>query len=342
MTADRITGDRAAGDRAAGDPDSGELIPVLARTRRGIAAARAALPGPVVLVPTMGALHAGHRSLLRVAREVAGAGGSVLVSIFVNPLQFGPLEDFDRYPRSLERDLALCAHEGVKVVFAPGLTEMYPAEPAVTVNPGELGRRLEGKSRPGFFDGVLTVVLKLFQLTHPDAAMFGEKDAQQLALIRRMVGDLDLGVAIVGAPLHRDPDGLATSSRNAYLSPPERTSALALSRALAAARVAAAGGAANALGSAREVLARAAAADPPVTLDYLVLAEPAGLTEVGPGYLGPALLLVAARVGATRLIDNAPVNVGGPQDPVPELDVPAGAQTAGSAAAVAGGTGGAT
>jgi pantoate--beta-alanine ligase len=153
---------------------TGLLIPVLARTRRGLAAARAALPAPVVLVPTMGALHEGHRSPLRVARELAGPEGSVLVSIFVNPLQFGPLEDFDRYPRPLEQDLAVCAEEGVQVVFAPARQEIYPAEPAVTVNPGELGRLLEGKSRPGFFDGVLTVVLKLFQLTRPDAAVFGE------------------------------------------------------------------------------------------------------------------------------------------------------------------------
>jgi pantoate--beta-alanine ligase len=310
------------GGAAAGAP-----VPVLARTRKGIAAARAALPGPVVLVPTMGALHAGHLSLLRIARQVAGPSGSVVVSIFVNPLQFGPLEDFDQYPRPLEQDLALCTAEGVQVVFAPGRGEMYPAEPTVTVSPGELGRRLEGKSRPGFFDGVLTVVLKLFQLTQPDAAVFGEKDAQQLVLIRRMVTDLDLSVAIVGAPLHRDPDGLATSSRNAYLSGPERTSALALSRALAAARTAGAGGPANALSSARDVFKIAAAADPPVTLDYLVLAEPAGLTEVGPDYIGPALLLVAARVGTTRLIDNAAVNLGGPQDPVPGPDAPAGARS---------------
>ena len=171
-------------------------IPMLARTRRGLAVTRAALAGPVVLVPTMGALHDGHRSPLRLARELAGPGGSVLVSIFVNPLQFGPLEDFDRYPRPLEQDLAVCASEGVQAVFAPGRAVMYPAEPAITVNPGELGRRLEGKSRPGFFDGVLTVVLKLLELTKPDVAVFGEKDAQQLVLIRRMVTDLDLGVQI--------------------------------------------------------------------------------------------------------------------------------------------------
>lgn len=306
-------------------------VPVLARTRKGLAATRAALPPPVVLVPTMGALHDGHRSPLRLAREIAGPDGSVLVSIFVNPLQFGPLEDFDRYPRPMEQDLAVCAGEGVQAVFAPSRDEMYAAEPTVTVNPGELGRLLEGKSRPGFFDGVLTVVLKLFQLTQPDAAVFGEKDAQQLALIQRMVTDLDLGVRVEAAPLHRDPDGLATSSRNGYLTAPERVSALALSRALAAARAAANGGVTSALGAARAVLDAAGAASPPVQLDYLVLAEPAGLAEVGPGYTGPAVLLIAARVGTTRLIDNARVNVGGPQDPVPVLDMLATAGAGGAA-----------
>jgi pantoate--beta-alanine ligase len=299
---------------------TGTSIPVLARTRRGLSVTRAALQGPVVLVPTMGALHDGHRSPLRVAREIAGPDGSVLVSIFVNPLQFGPLEDFERYPRPLERDLAVCASEGVQAVFAPARDQIYAAEPSITVNPGELGRRLEGKSRPGFFDGVLTVVLKLFKLAQPDAAVFGEKDAQQLALIKMMTADLDLGVQIVAAPLHRDPDGLAASSRNSYLSPAERASALALSRALAAARAVAAGGAAAATEAARAVLTTAAVASPPVQLDYLVLAEPAGLTDVGPGYAGPAVLLMAAKVGRTRLIDNARVNVGGPQDPLPGLD----------------------
>jgi pantoate--beta-alanine ligase len=285
-------------------------IPMLARTRAGIATVRAALPGPVVLVPTMGALHDGHRSPLRLARELAAPSGSVLVSIFVNPLQFGPNEDFDRYPRTLERDLAICGEEGVAAVFAPARPVIYPAEPKVTVWAGELGRALEGKSRPGFFDGVLTIVLKLFQLTQPDVAVFGEKDAQQLMLIRQMAADLDLGVQIAAAPLHRDPDGLAASSRNAYLSAQERASALALSRALTAARTAGPEGAASVLAAARAVLAAAAAATPPVLLDYLVLAEPAGLTEVGQEYAGPALLLVAAKVGTTRLIDNMEVMVG--------------------------------
>jgi len=285
-------------------------VPMLVRTRKGIAAARPALPGPVVLVPTMGALHDGHRSPLRVARELAGPGGSVLVSIFVNPLQFSPAEDFDQYPRPIEHDLAVCSQERVTAVFAPDTAQMYPTAPRVTVNPGPLGRLFEGKSRPGFFDGVLTVVLKLFELTEPDAAVFGAKDAQQLVLIRQMVADLDLGVEIVEAPLHRDQDGLAASSRNAYLSAAERRSALALSRALAAAAAIASQGAGAALTAASVVLTEAAVASPPVRLDYLALADPETFTEVGDDYGGPALLLVAAKVGGTRLIDNVRLHLG--------------------------------
>ncbi len=290
---------------------AGPPIPMLIRTRKGLVAARAAVPEPVVLVPTMGALHDGHRSLMRLARELAGPGGSVVVSIFVNPLQFGPGEDFERYPRSLEEDLALCAEEGASAVFNPGRAQMYPAEPMVTVNPGPLGRVLEGSSRPGFFDGVLTVVLKLFQLTRPDTAVFGAKDAQQLALIRQMVTDLDLGVRIEATPVFRDPDGLAASSRNGYLSASARTSALALPEALAAASPLAAHGRAAVLAAARAVLDAAAAASPPVELDYLVLVDARTFTETGPGYRGPATLLVAAKVGGTRLIDNVSLEIGG-------------------------------
>jgi pantoate--beta-alanine ligase len=289
-------------------------VPMLIRTRKGMAAARPALPAPVVLVPTMGALHDGHRSLLRVARELAGPAGSVLVSIFVNPLQFGPAEDYDRYPRPLEHDLAVCAQERVTAVFQPDTTQMYPSPPLVTVNPGPVGRVLEGRSRPGFFDGVLTVVLKLFHLTDPDAAVFGAKDAQQLALIRQMVTDLDLRVEIVAAPLHRDPDGLATSSRNAYLSAAERAVALALSRALIAASAVAGRGAGPAVAAARAVLDEAAAGSPPLWLDYLVLADPRTFAEVGSDHRGTALLLVAAKVGTTRLIDNALLRIGGSAD----------------------------
>jgi pantoate--beta-alanine ligase len=291
------------------------MRPILARTRAGLAAARATMPGPVVLVPTMGALHQGHRSLLGQARELArpaGAAspGSVLVSIFVNPLQFGAGEDFDRYPRTLESDLEICADEGVGVVFAPSGREMYPAPPRVTVDPGPVGRLLEGEFRPGFFGGVLTVVMKLFQLTGPDIAVFGEKDAQQLALIRQMVADLDLGITIAGAPTHRDPDGLATSSRNVYLSDEERAAALAIPRALAAARGAGALGPAAALDAAALLLEAAAAARPPLALDYLTLADPDRFTPVGPGHEGPAVLLAAARIGGTRLIDNIRLTFG--------------------------------
>jgi pantoate--beta-alanine ligase len=278
--------------------------PILARTRAGLAAARATMTAPVVLVPTMGALHEGHRSLLARARELAAPEGSVLVSIFVNPLQFGAGEDFDRYPRTIERDLELCAEEGVSVVFAPSGRQMYPQDPRVTIDPGPVGRLLEGEFRPGFFGGVLTVVIKLLHLTRPDVAVFGDKDAQQLALIRQLETDLDLGVEIVGAPIHRDADGLATSSRNVYLSKWERAVALAIPRALAAAHAAAPAGPAAALAAAALLLEAASAAEPPLELDYLALADPQTFTELGPDHAGPALLLAAARVGGTRLIDN--------------------------------------
>jgi pantoate--beta-alanine ligase len=236
----------------------------------------------------------------------------VVVSVFVNPLQFGAGEDFGLYPRSLERDLAVCAEEGAAAVFAPSREEMYPQDPQVAVDPGPVGRLLEGSSRPGFFTGVLTVVLKLFHLAAPDVAVFGEKDAQQLALVRRMTADLDLDVYIAAVPIVRDPDGLAVSSRNAYLSHDERSTALALSRALEAGVGEAASGPPAVLAAARAVLDKAAAADAPLALDYLALVDPVTFTAAGDGYQGPALLLVAARVGATRLIDNAQVVLGGP------------------------------
>jgi pantoate--beta-alanine ligase len=286
--------------------------PVLARTRSGLATARRELTGgPVVLVPTMGALHRGHRVLFRRARGIAGPAANVVVSIFVNPLQFGAGEDFGTYPRTLEQDLAVCAEEGAAVVFAPDSAEMYPAPPLVRVDPGPVGELLEGSSRPGFFIGVLTVVLKLFQQVRPDIAVFGQKDAQQLALVQRMSADLDLGVEVVGEPIVRDPDGLAVSSRNAYLSRPERSSALALSRGLTAGEAAAAAGPDAVLAAAGAVLGEAATADPPLILDYLALVDPATFTPVGDEYQGQALLLVAAWSGRTRLIDNAPVVLGG-------------------------------
>ncbi|MEQ6902266.1 pantoate--beta-alanine ligase [Nocardioides sp. YIM 152588] len=214
--------------------------PHLVGTRAELAAFLAAARerGPVGFVPTMGALHEGHASLMREARDRVGAG-PVVVSIFVNPLQFGAGEDLDRYPRTLEADLEVCGREGVDVVFAPAVAEVYPSwpeQPQVTVDPGPLGDVLEGRTRPGHFAGVLTVVAKLFGLVRPDMAVFGQKDYQQLALIRQMTADLCLGVEVVGAETCREVDGLAMSSRNRYLSPAEREHALALSGALRAAQ----------------------------------------------------------------------------------------------------------
>jgi len=272
--------------------------PQLATTRADLAAARALMQGPVVLAPTMGALHDGHVRLLGAARTLAGPRGSVIVSIFVNPLQFGPNEDLDRYPRTLDADLAICARERADLVFAPIAAEMYPGgQPEVTVDPGPAGQRFEGEFRPGFFGGVLTVVLKLLNLTRPAVAVFGQKDAQQLALVRRMVTDLNLDVVIEPVPTVRDADGLATSSRNRYLSAADRRVALALPRALRAGQAEAAGGADAVLAAARGVLA----ARPALAVDYVALVDPG---TFGPAGTGPALLVAAARAGTTRLIDN--------------------------------------
>ncbi len=286
------------------------MTPVLARTRLGMTVGRKLLGSPIVLVPTMGALHDGHIALLRRAAELSQPNGSVVVSVFVNPLQFGAGEDLDRYPRDLDADMAVCEREGAELVFAPGVAQMYPGEQLVTVDPGPMGQVLEGASRPGFFTGVLTVVLKLFQLVGPQVAVFGEKDAQQLALVRRMTEDLCLGVEIASVPTVRDLDGLAVSSRNAYLSAPERDTALALSRALQAGRQAGDSGPEAVLAAAQSVLDEAAKAEPPLVLDYLALVEPDTFTPVKPGWAGDALLLVAARAGATRLIDNTPLTLG--------------------------------
>ncbi|MGW4285348.1 pantoate--beta-alanine ligase [Streptomyces sp. NPDC004673] len=193
--------------------------------------------GRRAVVMTMGALHEGHATLIRAAREIAGPDGEVVVTVFVNPLQFGANEDLDRYPRTLDADLALAARAGADAVFAPAVDEVYPGgEPQVRITAGPMGGRLEGATRPGHFDGMLTVVAKLLHLTRPDVALYGQKDAQQLALIRRMVRDLNFGVDIVGVPTVREEDGLALSSRNRYLAPAERATALTLSRALFAGR----------------------------------------------------------------------------------------------------------
>jgi pantoate--beta-alanine ligase len=262
------------------------------------------LPGPVALVPTMGALHEGHRALVRAARQRAG---SVVVSVFVNPTQFGPGEDFDRYPRTWDADLAALAEEGADVVFHPEVEEVYPpGASGVTVDPGPLGAVLEGAVRPGHFAGVLTVVAKLFGLVRPDLALFGEKDYQQLTLIRAMARELALPVEVVGVPTVREDDGMALSSRNRYLDPAQRAAAAAISAALRAGAAAGPDGAEAVLAAARAVLE----AEPTLLQDYLELTD----TDLGPApAAGPARLLVAARAGSTRLLDNAPVTLGDPR-----------------------------
>jgi pantoate--beta-alanine ligase len=269
--------------------------------RPSLADARDKLSGRVAVVMTMGALHDGHAALLRAARADAD---HVVYTIFVNPLQFGPTEDFDRYPRCFEADLAVCAAHGVDLVFAPTREVVYPdGDPLVRVDPGPLGEVLEGASRPGFFHGVLTVVLKLLHLTRPDVAYFGDKDYQQVTLVRRMVRDLDVPTEIIGVPTVREPDGLALSSRNSYLTPEQRSAASVLSRALTAGRTAAPEGPQQAVDAARAVLA----GQPAVDLDYLVVTDP----HLGPApAAGPARMLAAARVGTTRLIDNVALTLG--------------------------------
>ncbi|MDQ2748746.1 MAG: pantoate--beta-alanine ligase [Actinomycetota bacterium] len=270
----------------------------LVRSRAEFVAVRDAFTGPVGLVPTMGALHAGHRANIAQAQELCE---SVVVTIFVNPLQFAPTEDLTVYPRTLEQDVAMCEQAGVDVVWAPSAADVYPDGTAqVRVDPGPLGTELEGAVRPGHFSGVLTVVAKLLNLTRPAVAFFGEKDYQQLTLIRRMAADLELGVGIAGVPTVRDADGLALSSRNAFLAAGDRPAALALSRALLAGVAAAPRGAVAVLDAGCAVLA----AEPKLSVDYLELRGP----ELGPApQHGAARLLVAGRVGRTRLIDNLAV-----------------------------------
>jgi pantoate--beta-alanine ligase len=255
----------------------------------------------VMLVPTMGALHEGHRALVRAAKLVPGS--VVVVSIFVNPLQFGAGEDLDAYPRTLDDDLMLLRGEGVEIVFAPTAAAMYPNGLRTTVRPGPLAAELEGGSRPTHFTGVLTVVLKLLQIVRPDRVFFGEKDYQQLVLIRQMVADLNLDVAVVGVPTVREVDGLAMSSRNRYLDPVQRELAGTLSAALVAGAHAASAGAQAALGAARSVLDAA----PAIEVDYLELRD----AELGPPQANrPGRLLIAARLGSTRLLDNIAIEVG--------------------------------
>lgn len=261
----------------------------------------------VMLVPTMGALHDGHLALVRAAKRVPGS--VVVVSIFVNPLQFGAGEDLDAYPRTLDDDLALLRGEGVEIVFAPTAAAMYPDGLRTTVHPGPLAAELEGAARPTHFAGVLTVVCKLLQIVRPDRVFFGEKDYQQLVLIRQLVADLNIDVAVVGVPTVREVDGLAMSSRNRYLDPVQRELAVTLSAALTAAAHAAHAGARAALDAARAVLD----AVPALSVDYLELrdAELGSLRDNAPGRL-----LVAARLGTTRLLDNIAIEIGASPAPV--------------------------
>ncbi|MDO5455024.1 MAG: pantoate--beta-alanine ligase [Corynebacterium sp.] len=277
------------------------------RTAAELHAALAEFPGASRgLVPTMGALHSGHGSLVELARA---HNDVVVVSVFVNPLQFedlGDCEDYREYPRDLEEDVEFLRGLGADVVFAPAVEDMYPdGVPQIWVRTGEMGSRLEGASRPGHFDGVATVVAKLFQLTRPDRAYFGQKDAQQVAVIERMVADLDFDVEVVPAPIVRAPDGLAESSRNQRLSPEDRRRALALSQALFTLRNRVAAGEALGLLKVRAELAAAEG----VTLDYLEVVDPGTLAPLADASLTrplhrPALALVAAHVGPVRLIDN--------------------------------------
>ena len=254
---------------------------------------------PRAFVPTMGALHDGHRELMRVAREHVGPEGEVVVSVFVNPLQFGANEDFDQYPRTLEADRAACEAEGVNILYVPTVGAIYGESPSITVNPGPLGEELEGATRPGHFAGMLTVVAILFNQVAPDFAMFGEKDYQQLELVRRMCRDLSFAVTVVGVPTVRESDGLALSSRNVYLSADDRRRAAAIPRALKA------GSNATSVEQIRDA-AMAELNSAGLDIDYVeVRSKDLGSASSD----GQARLLVAVHAGSTRLIDNGPVHV---------------------------------
>ncbi|WP_026459927.1 pantoate--beta-alanine ligase [Schaalia suimastitidis] len=294
-------------------------LPTLVRSRSELRAALDALRGTTALVMTMGALHDGHLELVRQARQHAD---NVVVTIFVNPTQFAPGEDFEAYPRTLEADMGALATVGADLVWAPPISEVYPHPSTVIIDPGPVAHHLEGATRPTHFAGVALVVTKVILLVAPDVALFGEKDAQQLAVIRRVVADLDIPVRIVGVPIVRDTDGVALSSRNQYLSPQERERARALSRALTEATQAVCQGAtvAQALAVAHRVIAAQGAID----IDYIAIVDDATFEVLGQcgaaGVTGdlsrvvvndlsvPTRILVAAKVGTTRLIDNMAIN----------------------------------
>jgi pantoate--beta-alanine ligase len=273
---------------------------------RGAAAAARAASRRVALVPTMGCLHKGHLSLVRLAQDRAD---TVVVSIFVNPTQFGPAEDFARYPRTLERDIAACAAAGVAIVFTPEAGALYRADASTCVEEARLSRGLCGAVRPGHFRGVATVVAKLFNIVDPDLAVFGEKDAQQARVIARMVRDLDMRVELLFGPIVREPDGLAMSSRNAYLSAAERARAAGLYRALCAAAAAYRAGERASVGL-QDVLRRALHGVGFDAVEYAAVVDPETL-EPAPRLEG-ALALAAVRLGATHLIDNLRLDAAGP------------------------------
>ena len=279
------------------------------RTRAELRAALAAAPRPVGLIPTMGWLHDGHRALMRQAR---GEARTTVVTIFVNPRQFDEASDYTRYPRNEDHDLSICEAEAVDLVWAPPVEEVYPAGFDTTVSVGALARPLEGAARPGHFDGVATVVAILFSLVSAERAYFGQKDAQQVMVIRRMARDLAIGTEVIACPTVREPDGLAMSSRNVHLSPAERAAAPILRRALIAARETWAGGERRGdvlRATMREVLA----GEPLATPEYVSVAHGATLTELDT-VDGPALLSLAVRFGSTRLIDNEPLPEEGPPE----------------------------
>jgi pantoate--beta-alanine ligase len=262
---------------------------------------------PIGFVPTMGYLHAGHLSLIKRARAESS---SVLVSIFVNPSQFGPGEDFQRYPRDLNRDLDLIRTTGADAVFTPSVEEMYPASASTTVEVETLSGILEGTSRPGHFRGVATIVCKLFHLVHPQLAFFGEKDYQQLKVIERMVHDLHMPIRVVGCPTIREPDGLALSSRNVYLSPPERAAATTLSRALLAAERLFDQGSCD-TATLRHGILRLLAEQPLIRVDYVAVVHPHTLQPLTTVSAEGGVICLAVWLGKTRLIDNRRLGSGG-------------------------------
>ena len=257
------------------------------------------LPEPVGFVPTMGYLHEGHLVLVRRARA---ENSSVVVSIFVNPTQFGPHEDFDKYPRDPKRDLAMLEKEGVDLVFMPSVAEMYPPQFDSWVEAGKVTERLEGATRPGHFRGVTTVVAKLFNIVQPDKAYFGQKDAQQLAVIKKMVADLNMNLEVVAVPTVREPDGLAMSSRNIYLNPEERKAAVVLYQALSLAQKLWSQGVKDAQ-TIRQQMTDLIQKQPLADIDYISIADAETLDELDT-VRPPALVSLAVRIGKTRLIDN--------------------------------------